>query len=495
MQQEDKASAIGRRGFLAAGAGLLAATGASEAPAQTSVAPRVSRRDRRLGETIAEFVVAFDLDKAPAGLIERTRVAFIDTIGVMLGGAHEEVAEIAREMIAVEASASRATVAGSALRTSPQLAELGNGVAAHAMDFDFSYAASQAVSPVIPALLPLAEVTGATPREAITAFIVAAEVAARLVRANPKVSALGGWHPVGMVGAIATAAACARLMKAPASVIPDIIGIAASLSSGFNANFGTMTKPLHSGNAARNGMMAAFLGAKGFTASNTALEARAGYFDTFGRGLPLIADAFDDLGRKFELIDRGYKIKRYPCGGLSHTSIDATLALREKLAGRIGEIARIEAGVTSNAFSKIGAVYPDTIENAKFSMPYIGAWTVLYGPPSLKTFTMAAIADERVKALSAKISHRADPEFADEIIEAPGRVRVTLTNGESLEEKVWFPSGSPQNPMSPAQIEAKFFDCARLVFREEQVRRVFAFASDLPKQVSFDALWPMLRNG
>ncbi len=491
MRFQSGALNFNRRAFLAAAGSLAAGPGAhAQDPGQSGVRP-----PRKLAEAVANFAVAYDPSKAPPELIERARVAFVDTVGVMLGGAHEDVAVLAREMVKAEESAPRATIAASALRATPQLAALANGVAAHAMDYDFSYASGQSVSPVIPALLPLAETLGSTPAEAIAAFIVGAEVAARLVRTAPKISALGGWHAVGMVGPIATAVACARLMKLPAPAIVDAIGISASLASGVSANFGTMTKPLHSGHAARNGIMAALLASKGFTSSATALEGKSGYFDTFNRALPQVAGAFDDLGSRHDLLERGYKIKRYPCGGLSHTAIDATLALREKLGGRVAEIAKVEAGITRNAFQRIGSAYPDSIESAKFSMPYIGAWTVLNGPPALKTFTMAEIGDPRVKAFATKISHRVDPEFADEVEEAPGRVRVTLTNGETLEEKVWYASGSPQNPMTPAQIEAKFMDCARLTMKDEQARRVFAWTSALPEKASFADLWGLLRVG
>ena len=492
MQHDRSCIRVDRRFVLVTGGGLLASAGAGFAQdlSQNGVRP-----NRTTADLIATFVAGFDIDKAPPELIERARIAFVDTIGVMLGGAHEEVAHIARDMVAAEASAPRASIPGSALRASPQLAALANGVAAHAMDSDFSYASGQSASPVIPALLPLAEATGATPKEVIAAFIVGCEVAARLVRASPKISAQGGWHAVGMIGPIAAAAACARLLKLPPSAIPDVIGISASLASGFSANFGTMTKPLHSGNAARNAIMAAMLGAKKFTASATALEGRSGYFDTFSRGLPRVDGAFNDLGATFDLLERGYKLKRYPCGGLSHASIDAALKLREQIGGGSGNIAKVEVGVTSNAFQRIGAAYPHSVESAKFSMPYIASWTTLYGAPSLATFTEQAIADPRIKTFAPKISHHIDPEFADEIDEAPGRVKVTLVDGKVLEQKVWFASGTPQNPMSSAQIEAKFMDCAKLVMKEEQARRVFTWVGDLPEQRSFDALWPMLRVG
>ena len=152
---------------------------------------------------------------------------------------------------------------GSPLRTSPQLAALANGVASHALDFDFTYTQGQFMAPVIPALLPLAESNGATPAEMLAAFIVGFEVCSRLSRANPTHNGDGLWHGTATIGAIAAAAACARLLKLPAAAIPDVIGIAVSLASGVNANYGTMTKPLHAGHAARNGMAAAMLGKAG----------------------------------------------------------------------------------------------------------------------------------------------------------------------------------------------------------------------------------------
>jgi hypothetical protein len=113
----------------------------------------------------------------------------------------------------------------------------------------------------------------------------------------------------------------------------------------------------------------------------------------------------------------------------------------------------------------------------------------------LAKVTMESIGDAQVKALSTKITHHVDAEFADEVEEAPGRVRVTLTNGQVLEQKVWYASGSPQNQMTPAQIEARFMDCALLTKKEADARRLFAFVSDLPNRSSFEGFWPLLGAG
>ena len=96
----------------------------------------------------------------------------------------------------------------------------------------------------------------------------------------------GGWHITGIVGVIATTAACCKLMKLPVEQVANAIGIGVSLSSGIAVNYGTMTKPLHCGNAARNGVMAAMLASKGFTSHAAAFEGNNGFYASFGRALP-----------------------------------------------------------------------------------------------------------------------------------------------------------------------------------------------------------------
>ncbi|HWG06636.1 MAG TPA: MmgE/PrpD family protein, partial [Beijerinckiaceae bacterium] len=421
------------------------------------------------------------------------RVGIIDTVGVMLAGSQEHVAKIACQIVEDEKTSLQSTVVGRGLRVSPHGAAFANGVAVHAMDYDLTFGRGQAVAAVIPALFALAEARGASPSDVLAAFIVACEVAARLSRASPEMSGDGGWHTTGVIGAIAAAVGSARLIGLAPARVCDVVGISASMASGFTENFGTMTKPLHAGNAARNGITAAFLAARGFTASPVALEGPFGYFGTFSRGLPTDLSSFDDLGRVNNLVAPGYKVKLYPCGGLGHTSIDATLALREELAGRADEIAKIEVGICQHAFDRIGGFYPHSIESAKFSMPYIAAWTVLYGAPCLATFTEEAIADTEVRSLASKISHHVDPEFASEGSEAPGRVTVTLKNGQTFEKVVHYASGSPRNPMAPAQIQAKFFDCAGQAVEEDQAAKIFAWLDDLPNQNSFAEFWPLIR--
>src|SRR4051812_42110347 len=310
---------VDRRLFLGASAvTLLGAAGAahSQAP-QAAQAPQPARGDERAKPTarVVDFIAGFDLKQAPALAIERARTAFIDTVGVMLAGSRSEPPPIVLELVRAEGAAPAVTIVGQSLRASPQLAALANGGASHALDFDFTYMQGQLVAPIIPALLPLAESTGATPAETLAAFMVGFEVASRLSRANPNHNGGGAWHATGTIGTIAAAAACARLLKLPAADISDVLGISVSMAAGVNANYGTMTKPLHVGQGARNAILAAQLGGRGFTANPAAIEGRGGVARTFWRGVGRAPAGVGDLRPRLHLGPRGFPPQRSPLGG------------------------------------------------------------------------------------------------------------------------------------------------------------------------------------
>ncbi len=493
MQNLQPMTLLDRRRFI--GAGALALAGVPRL-ALAQEASRGAGEAKRLSEIIAEFVVGFDLKDVSPLAIERTRLAFIDTMGVMLAGSRTHVAGIAYDMVKAEGSAPAASIVGQSSRASPQLAALANGVAGHALDYDFTFMIGQMVAPLIPALLPLAESTGATRAQTMAAFVVGFEVAARFARANGNIASTAGWHATSAIGTIAAAAASARLLKTPAAAIPDVIGISVSMASGVGANYGTMTKPLHSGLAARNGVMAALLGGRGFTANPAAIEGRDGFFGAFLRGLDWKSDPFHDLGRRFELVERGFRPKLYPCGGLSHTAIEATLELRDMLGGRLADITGIKAGVTKYASKRISDRYPASSENAKFSMPYIGAYTLVHGAPMLAAFTEEAIRDEKVRALSRKISLVVDPAFEEYYMgaDSPTRVTVSLANGQTVERLRFHASGSAQMPLTKAQVEDKFMSCATQAVDKAVATKLFAALNALGEQPTFDEFWPLIRR-
>jgi len=490
-------SSIDRRLFLG-GPGALILLGqpvlAQDAKSEAKPDAKADAIVKRLSDTIADFVVGFDATSLPPLAIERARLAFIDTLAVMLAGSREEGSEIVCEMVRQEGAGPKVSVVGQSFRTSPQLAALANGVAAHIMDYDMSSLLGQPTSPIIPALLPLAERPGATPAEVTAAFIVGFEVCLKFARSAPEQSLAGGWHAVSSIGTMGAAMACARILRVPREHIANVLGIAASLSGGLSANFGTMTKPLHSGTSARNAILAATLGRGGFTASATALENPvSGYFRAFDRGIKVSFDPFAELGRRYDIVERGFKPKRYPCGGLGHTAIDATLELRNEI--KVDDITTIKTSITKYAASRIGDKYPTSIESAKFSMPYVAAYTALYGAPMLKAFTEESIADERIKTLARKVSVAIDPEFADILDESPSRVTVTLADGHTVQRMRYYASGTPQAPLTKEQVEEKFFLCAERAVDNTAATKIFSFLNQFEGEPSLAELWTLLKRG
>ena len=218
----------------------------------------------------------------------------------------------------------------------------------------------------------------------------------------------------------------------------------------------------------------------------------AGYFRAFDRGIKVSFEPIAELGRRYELVERGFKPKRYPCGGLGHTAIDATLELRAEI--KVADVTAIKTSITKYAASRIGSAYPTSIESAKFSMPYVAAYTALYGPPMLKAFTEEAIYDEAVKALARKVSVAIDPEFADILDDSPSRVTVTLADGRTVEKMRYYASGTPQAPLTQEQVEEKFFSCAERAVDKTSATKIFAFLNRIDQERSFAELWGLVQR-
>jgi 2-methylcitrate dehydratase PrpD len=244
-------------------------------------------------------------------------------------------------------------------------------------------------------------------------------------------------------------------------------------------------------------MMAATLGGKGFTANASAIEGRGGFFATFARGMATSAAPFDDLGKSYDLAEKGFRPKRYPSGGVIHTGIDAALMIREELGPRVADISGIKAGIAKYAASRASTQYPADMEAAKFNLQYVVGYSLAHGVPKLESFEPAAIADPRTKALAQIVAVSIDPEFADAAGgDYPTRLTVTLKDGRTIEKKVVHASGSAGNPMSAQQLREKFFDCAAHAKVERAAAEKIAGIFDkLGDQALLSELWPLLRRG
>jgi 2-methylcitrate dehydratase PrpD len=257
-----------------------------------------------LARQLAERLVALRYEDLPPEAIHWSRVALLDTLGVMLAGSVEEAPRIVEEVLGIQSGDGPCLVIGANRRVRPLDAALVNGTAAHALDFDNTARSlgGHVSAVVVPALFAAGEAYGASGRDVILAHAAGYELGARLGRCVNPGHTEKGWHPTATLGVFAVAGACARLLGLTAAQTETALALATSLSAGTKANFGTMTKPLHAGQCARAGLLAALLARKGFTANSSAFEHKQGFFNVFaGPGhydtAPALADWSIPTGR------------------------------------------------------------------------------------------------------------------------------------------------------------------------------------------------------
>ena len=387
----------------------------------------------------------------------------MDCLGVALAGSRDSAGTLAAQVAAEEGAREEASVIGHGFRTSAQQAAFANGVAAHALDYDHSfYSGGQPMAAVIPAALALAEALGASGRLLMEAYVVGFEVTAK-ISLSLYTTTQYAWHAPGTMGVVGATAACAKLLALPLEQTRHALGVAVSAAGGVEANFGTMTKPLHVGHAARNAVVAAKLAAAGFTANPQAIEAEVGFYDAYYRVTPGDDSPLDGLGRSWELVESGLRIKAYPCGGLAHTAIDAALSLRaEHFASgiRAEDIESIDVEVTQRTLDRIVFGIPRTELEAKFSMPYLIGRALVGGHVGLDAFTDDAIGDRSVLAAAEKVRMLLGPDLRSSKTGRPARVTVRLRDGRALSKRVDAPKGGDVVPMTSDELRGKFHECA-----------------------------------
>ena len=279
---------------------------------------------------IAQFVADTQYEKIPPKAIETAKTAVLDCLGVALAGSKEEDARICADIARQENAREEATVFGQRLKTSALQAAFANGAAAHALDFDHSFTLmGQPTAPIIPAVFSLGESLGASGRQMLEAYAVGFEVTAKLAH-SLRDSKHDGWHAPSALGCFGASAASAKLLGLNLAQIQMALGITASMAGGIVANFGTMTKPLHVGLSARNGVLAAKLARSGFTANGQAIESGFGFYKVLHPTATPHEEPLEELGRSYALLSDGIRIKPYPCGGLTHQAIDTVLGFKAK---------------------------------------------------------------------------------------------------------------------------------------------------------------------
>jgi 2-methylcitrate dehydratase PrpD len=427
---------------------------------QTSAALDVTRR-------LARFTVETKPADIPDAVRHEARRALLNWLGCAIGGCRHPAVETALAALAQFSGPPQASVLGRAERLDILHAALVNGIGSHVLDFDDTQHPTliHPSGPVVPAALALAEKERAGGEALVHAIVIGIDVACRVGRTVFPAHYRAGWHITGTAGVFGAAAAAGALLRLSEQEIAWALGLAATQSAGLREMFGTMGKSFHPGRAAQNGLTAAFLAHAGFTSSERAIEAPAGFAHVLS-GERDLSRALEGLGERFELMTNTYK--PYACGLVIHPAIDGCLELRELHELRGPEIARVHLGVNRLALELTGNKSPRNGLEAKFSVFHSAAIALVAGAAGEPQYADAAVRDPAVVALREKIT----AEVVSHLAETQGTVRIELNDGRVLETKVAHATGSPERPMTDVQLEAKFEGLAGDILDRAAVRRL-----------------------
>ena len=447
---------------------------------------------------LAERALSVKTQSLSPEIIASAKIAMSDTIGVTLLGASSDTAEIARQAAAITEQEGTATILGTTLRANQLDAAFANAVAGHAFDYDdfTELFGGHPSVPILPGLLAVGETTGATGIELIRAYIIGVELETRLALGVHFQHYEKGWHPTSTLGVFGAAAGCAHLLNLDATQTAQAIAIAASNASGIKANFGTMTKPLHIGQCARSGVLAAQLAAKGFTANPHALEAPQGFLDVYnGPGNYSIERILDKWFDPPLVLSPGINLKQFPCCGSTHPAIFAAIRLRERQRLDHKLIRRIEILTHPRRLPHTNQPHPQTSLESKFSIQYCVARALVDGQVTLADFENAAWEQTNITRL---LSITQVGEHSDMVKLESGtfgaQVNITLENQEEISERIDHGGGrGPDNPMTDTERRNKFVDCASRTLPNAQVSRLFDTLEQLERVHSISKLVELAR--
>jgi 2-methylcitrate dehydratase PrpD len=426
-----------------------------------------------IATALAARICDVSYEALPEAAVAWAKMGILDTVGVTLAGSREPCAQLA---LRVANAPGPALVFGTTQRLAPTDAAFVNGTASHALDFDdcSNTLGGHPSAPILPGLFALADTTPVSGRDFVAAYIAGFETETRIAHAVNFHHYDKGWHPTATLGVFGAAAAAARLLRLSTEETATALAIAASFSSGLKANFGTMTKPLHVGHCARNGVMAALLAREGMTASYDVFEHRQGFFNVFNGAGNYDADAvLRDWAAPLDIITPGIAIKRYPCCGSTHPAIDAMLDLVHAHDLEPDNVAHIVSWTHPRRLAHTNRPTLRSALDAKFSVQYCLARALVDREVVLSHFDEGAYLDPRVAPVMARITAEAHPQMSPSSTAHFGaEVTVTTTDGRRLAKSVDIALGrTSDNPLPRSALEAKYRDCAGRAATADAVER------------------------
>jgi 2-methylcitrate dehydratase PrpD len=449
-------------------------------------------RTSKATRTLLTFLEEARPDDVPEEVLHESARCLLDHLGLVIAGAEEPAAAIARRQCLALGGEPQARIMGTGQRLRVTDAALVNAVAAHAHDFDDTHVPTilHATSPLYASGLALAEWRGRPAAELLAAHALGYEVSARAsIAVYPEHYDLG-WHMTGTTGALASAAVAVRLLGLQGATAAHCLSVAATQASGHREQFGTMTKPFHAGHAASAGVWAGLLAEGGFTGAPDPLEGRRGMFAVMSPASrpDVLTEA---LGERWQIFDNG--VKPYACGVVIHPAIDAVrdLSVREGLAP--DRIESIELRVHPLVRELTGKTDPRTGLEGKFSVTFACAIALIEGVAGEGEFSDENVKRDDVRAIMDRIDVVPDQD----VPHTKAGATATTVDGGTVSTWVDAARGTPDNRLSDEELREKFHSLADPALGHDRAARLADEVFELPNdgKRELDALLELTEPG
>ncbi len=395
-------------------------------------------------QRMARFITEAKFEDIPTPAVNLAKLCLLDAVGCAIYGTTRPLGKIFTSLVDELGGKPVARVLGTNIETNAVNAAMANGTLGHSEDFDDFTGGHQAVL-LMPVVLAMGEEHRLSGKHALLSYIVGFDITLNVTHAMGEDHYGKGWHNTSSIGTLGSTAAAAKMLNLDEMQMRMALGIGATQASGLRANFGTMTKPFHPGNACRAGVMAAKMAQKGYEANPDVMEHRFGYAAVYGEEMMQLSAIPRHLGNPWALmgsgkeVANGIAIKIWPCCGGTHGANTAITRLLRKHPIKAEDVASVDLVTTYEPSCMAPNLrWPKSGLQGKFSTWFTVASCIVDGGKlDLSSFTDEAAMRPAVQEMLKKVNITQDPEYVGRPHRSRGSghywdLTVTLKNGARL---------------------------------------------------------------
>lgn len=446
---------------------------------------------------LAQEMISLDASKLTETDVAQLQRLIMDYAAVTLCGSVQPWGRKMRAWAQEQKSNGPARLIGFGDLTNAATAALANGTAAHGYELDDTHEASSSHpgAVVITAALAVAAERGSNGREILAAVAAGYESMTRIGRAaiSQEVTERG-FHATCLFGPFGAATAAAKLMNSDAETLARSWGLALSMVSG-SSQFahepqGTMVKRMHAGIPAMHGVIASQLGKLEMSAPINSLEGPLAFYHLYSENpnLELLARKEGD-----PLEIHNISFKPYSCCRKFHSMIDCLEIATDRFSHKPDDITKIDVYSPGNAIKKHAIRRPSSVMAAQYSMPYITAATLAYGPKKYDAFETAYHQDPTIISLIDKTEAHHDPKLDSYLPDRmANRVTLHFADGRQESAEVIEALGSPERPLSFDGVLEKAEPLVAMVDPSLNLKAIADAVRELPDLTDIDEFMRLL---